>query len=95
MNDRHSIVTNNIFILKINSVENASAVNIGENYLYDWNNSAKYTQGFGSNYGDACDFLGLKSAIDDRDLIDSPSTYRKSYESIPREGLNELHADVY
>lgn len=31
----------NILMLKINSFENASAVNIGQNLLADWNNSDK------------------------------------------------------
>lgn len=37
----------NIFMLKINSFENASAVNIGQNLLADWNNSDKKSQGYG------------------------------------------------
>lgn len=77
MYGRPSIVTNNIYILKINSLENASAINIGENYLIDWNNSSKHTQGFGNNSGDDSGFLGLRAAIDDRDLIDAPSIFNK------------------
>ncbi|HET7657094.1 MAG TPA: hypothetical protein VFK37_02300, partial [Bacillales bacterium] len=45
-------VSINIFLFKINSFENASAVNIGENFLADWHNSSKKSQGFGQNFGD-------------------------------------------
>jgi len=67
----------NIFLLKINSFENASAVNIGQNLLADWNNSDKKTQGFGQNFGDESGFIGTKSCVDDRDQIDSPATFQK------------------
>ncbi len=62
----------NIFLFKINSFENASAVNIGENYLADWSNSDKKTQGFGQNFGDEGDFIATRSYVDDRDAIDNP-----------------------
>ncbi|RST76024.1 hypothetical protein D4T97_004315 [Siminovitchia acidinfaciens] len=65
----------NIYMLKINSFENASAVNIGQNLLANWNNSDKKTQGFGQNFGDDSAFLGPQSFIDDRDLVDSPATF--------------------
>lgn len=67
----------NIVLIKINSFENASAVNIGQNLLADWNNSDKKTQGYGQNFGDDSGFIGTKSCVDDRDLIDSPSTFQK------------------
>lgn len=96
MNDKPSIITNNIFYLKINSIENASALNIGENYLEDWNNSAKYSQGYGNNYGDDSDFVGLQGIIDDRDAIDSPSTFTKKRECTPKgRSLDELFTDEY
>lgn len=70
----------NIFMIKINSFENASAVNIGQNLLADWHNSDKKNQGYGQNFGDKSDFLGTRSVVDDRDQIDSPS----SFESYPK-----------
>jgi len=66
----------NIFLFKINSFENASAVNIGENFLADWNNSSKKNQGFGQNFGDESIFTS-RSGVDDRDLWDS-NTLQKS-----------------
>ncbi|GIN84959.1 hypothetical protein J6TS2_13450 [Heyndrickxia sporothermodurans] len=65
----------NIFLLKINSFENASAVNVGQNLLADWNNSDKKTQGFGQSSGDDGTFISPQSFVDDRDQIDSPSSY--------------------
>ena len=59
--------------MKINSIENASAVNVGQNYLADWYNSDKWNQGFGQNYGDESGIIGTKSFVDDSDMIDSPS----------------------
>ena len=95
MNNKPTIVTNNIFILKINAVENASAVNIGENYLQDWNNSSKHTQGFGHNYGDDSDFYGLQSKIDDRDLIDAPAIFNKNHSDEKGELDHELCSNEY
>lgn len=69
-------VVNNIFLLKINSVENASAVAIGQNLLVEWTNSDKRTQGYGQNYGDSSDFVGNNHLIDDKDLIDFPAATR-------------------
>ncbi|HET7627888.1 MAG TPA: hypothetical protein VFK44_05810 [Bacillales bacterium] len=66
-------VSINIFLFKINSFENASAVNIGENYLADWTNSSKKSQGFGQNFGDDSCFM-TRSSVDDRDLVDSPQS---------------------
>jgi hypothetical protein len=68
----------NIFVLKINSFENASAVNIGQNLLADWHNSDKKNQGFGQNTGDASNFIGTRSMIDDKDQIDCPSTFEST-----------------
>lgn len=68
-----SSIVINIFCLKINSVENASAVNIGQSLLADWSNSDKRNQGFGQNYGDESGFMGTRSFVDDSDMVDSPS----------------------
>lgn len=65
----------NIGIIKINSFENASAVNIGQNLLAEWYNSDKKNQGFGQNFGDKSEFSGTRSLVDDRDQIDSASSY--------------------
>ncbi|MDY0404984.1 hypothetical protein P5G51_005830 [Virgibacillus sp. 179-BFC.A HS] len=72
---KETSVNINIFILKINSFENASAVNVGQNVLADWNNSDKKVQGFGQNFGDRSEFLGPQSFIDDRDQVDSPASF--------------------
>ncbi len=63
----------NIFMFKINSFENASAVNVGQNFLADWNNTDKKNQGYGQNFGDDSGFFGTRSVVDDRDGIDMPS----------------------
>ena len=68
----------NIFMIKINSFENASAVNIGQNLLAEWHNSDKKNQGYGQNFGDKSGFIGNRSFVDDRDQIDSPSTFEST-----------------
>ncbi|ETI67930.1 hypothetical protein [Neobacillus vireti] len=68
----------NIFMIKINSFENASAVNIGQNLLADWHNYDKKNQGFGQNSADNSDFFGTRSFVDDRDQIDSPASFDSS-----------------
>jgi hypothetical protein len=70
----------NIFIFKINSFENASAVNVGENFLLDWQNSSKKNQGFGQNFGDDSMFSDTRSGVDDRDCFDS-NTHTESFRS--------------
>lgn len=73
-----STVINNIFILKINSIENASAVNVGQNFLAEWTNSDKRLQGYGQNYGDEASFVGNRHFVDDRDQVDSPALQRSA-----------------
>ncbi|WP_240675876.1 hypothetical protein [Ammoniphilus sp. CFH 90114] len=80
MDSNPTVIINNIYFIKINSFENASAFNIGENYLVDWSNSDKRNQGFGQNSGDTCDFLGTKSGVDDRDVFDSNAYPIKIYD---------------
>jgi hypothetical protein len=41
----------NINIIKVNSFENASAINVGQNLLADWHNSDKKKYGFRPKYG--------------------------------------------
>ncbi|MFD2671233.1 hypothetical protein [Marinicrinis sediminis] len=62
-------------MVKINSFENASAVNIGQNVLADWQNADKKNQGFGQSYGDESGFMGNRNQVDDRDQVDSPSSF--------------------
>ncbi|WEG13521.1 hypothetical protein PU629_03905 [Pullulanibacillus sp. KACC 23026] len=65
----------NIHIIKVNSFENASAINVGNNLLAEWQNSDKKTMGIGQNMGDDAAFLGTKSMVDDRDYMDSPASF--------------------
>lgn len=62
----------NIFLLKINSFENASSVCIGQNLLADWNNYDKKNQGYGQIFGDDSKIVGNRSLVDDRDGVDAP-----------------------
>lgn len=64
----------NIFNFKINSFENASAVNVGQNILADWHNSDKKNQGYGQNFGDGSAYTATRSMVDDRDGLDFPTT---------------------
>lgn len=73
----------NINIIKVNSFENASAINVGQNVLADWHNTDKKTMGLGQNMGDGSSFVGTKSFVDDRDLIDSPSLIESDPLPIP------------
>jgi hypothetical protein len=69
----------NINIIKVNSFENASAINIGQNLLADWHNSDKKNMGLGQNMGDGSAFLGTRSAVDDRDQIDSAASFESGH----------------
>ncbi|MEH7387585.1 hypothetical protein V7147_19595 [Bacillus sp. JJ1521] len=68
----------NIKIIKVNSFENASAINVGQNLLAEWHNSDKKNQGFGQNMGDDSDFFGTRSFVDDRDQLDSNSSFESA-----------------
>ncbi|WP_066370315.1 hypothetical protein [Neobacillus fumarioli] len=76
----------NIFMIKINSFENASAVNIGQNLLAEWYNSDKKNQGFGQNSADNSNIFGSRSFVDDRDQVDFPS----SFESCPAQNQEDI-----
>ncbi|MFM9279131.1 hypothetical protein [Paenibacillus jiagnxiensis] len=65
----------NINIIKVNSFENASAINVGQNLLAEWHNSDKKNMGLGQNMGDGADFLGTRSFVDDRDGADSNTAF--------------------
>lgn len=65
--------TINIFSIKVNNIENASAMNVGQNLLNDWKNNSKYNQGYGQLIGDGNEQKRVKSKVDDRDRIDAPS----------------------
>jgi hypothetical protein len=78
----------NIFILKINSFENASAVNIGQNFLAEWSNSDKRNQGYGQNSGDGVEFLEPRCFVDDKDGVDSPSFFHPTLQTIPDNNKN-------
>ncbi|WP_123043669.1 hypothetical protein [Cohnella candidum] len=70
-------------MIKVNSFENASAINVGQNLLAEWHNSDKKTMGLGQNMGDGAQFLGTRSFVDDRDCVDAPSTFVSDRVAIP------------
>jgi hypothetical protein len=65
--------TINIFSIKVNNVENASALNVGQNLLNDWKNNSKYNQGYGQLIGDGNDQSKVRSKVDDPDMLDAPT----------------------
>lgn len=73
----------NICMIKVNSFENASAINVGNNLLAEWQNSDKKNMGLGQNMGDNSSYLGTKSMVDDRDQIDSASSFESEWLPIP------------
>jgi len=77
----------NIQVIKVNSFENASAINVGQNLLAEWHNSDKKTMGIGQNMGDDTQFIGTKSFVDDRDVIDAPASFES--DRLPFSGAKE------
>ncbi|MBL0388278.1 spore germination protein [Tumebacillus sp. ITR2] len=65
--------TINIISIKVNNVENASALNVGQNLLHDWKNNAKFNQGYGQIIGDSNRQRNVKTRVDDPDVMDLPS----------------------
>jgi hypothetical protein len=84
----------NIFYVRINSIENGSAFNVGQSMLSDWYNSDKKNQGFGQSYGDETDFFSPQSFIDDRDQIDAPSQKNTLAKDSPKPLAKEVPPDV-
>jgi hypothetical protein len=62
----------NIFFLKINVIQDGSALNIGENHLTDWNSFSKTNAGTGSLYGDRGEMDSGDIFLQDPDLVDTP-----------------------
>ncbi|WP_155994981.1 hypothetical protein [Tuberibacillus calidus] len=77
----------NICMIKVNSFENASAINVGNNLLAEWHNSDKKNMGLGQNMGDGSSFLGTRSMVDDRDQIDSASSFESEW--LPMPGIQD------
>ncbi|MBY0121672.1 hypothetical protein [Bacillus sp. S/N-304-OC-R1] len=72
-----------INIIKVNSFENASAINVGNNLLAEWHNSDKKNMGLGQNMGDGSNFFGTNSMVDDRDQIDSAASFESEWLPMP------------
>lgn len=68
-----------IQVIKVNSFENASAINVGQNLLAEWHNSDKKNMGIGQNMGDGAEFLGTRSFVDDRDQVDSAAAFESEF----------------
>ncbi|WP_303982027.1 hypothetical protein [Niallia circulans] len=75
----------NIYMIKVNSFENASAINVGQNLLAEWHNSDKKNMGYGQNFGDGSNFLGTTNYVDDRDQLDSNATFDSTARLIDKE----------
>jgi hypothetical protein len=67
-----SILSPNFFIgtIKINSVEGASCINLGNNFPTNFTNHKKHNQGFGNVSGNDNKLDGLKNVVSDPDFID-------------------------
>lgn len=63
----------NIWSIKVNGMENSSALNIGTNILLGFESHSKTTMGNGRVTGDYGVLPSLFTAVDDRDLIDTPA----------------------
>ncbi|WP_274365281.1 hypothetical protein [Paenibacillus thermotolerans] len=83
MTDPSPRIVINIHIIKVNSFENASAINVGQNLLAEWHNSDKKTMGWGQNMGDDSAFCATRSFVDDRDQFDSISTFDAGRTPLP------------
>jgi ABC-type lipopolysaccharide export system ATPase subunit len=56
--------------IRIGTIEGASAVNMGNNLLSDFQSQKKHNQGLGSITGDHNQIEGLRSLLHDPDFID-------------------------
>jgi hypothetical protein len=56
--------------IRIGSVENASCINMGNNWPTAFESHQKLTQGFGSISGDRNLIAGIRSLLNDSDFLD-------------------------
>ncbi|MDH5163759.1 hypothetical protein [Heyndrickxia oleronia] len=66
-------VTINFQTLKVNSLDHSAVLNMGTNQYLDVFVSYKRNQGIGEQNGDFVHMLLPVSAVDDSDVLDSPS----------------------
>ncbi|GIO16368.1 hypothetical protein J19TS2_59230 [Cohnella xylanilytica] len=57
--------------IRIGSVENASCINMGNNWPTAFESHQKLTQGFGSVSGDRNLVSGIRSLLNDSDVLDA------------------------
>ncbi|MCC3373111.1 hypothetical protein [Cohnella sp. REN36] len=57
--------------IRIGSVENASCINMGNNWPSGFESHQKLTQGFGSVSGDRNLVAGIRSLLNDSDFLDT------------------------
>ncbi len=62
----------NIWSIKVNGMENSSALNIGTNILLGFESHSKTTYGNGRVTGDHGVLPSWITWVDDRDLVDTP-----------------------
>lgn len=75
-------------MIKVNGIESSSAFAVGTNLLVGFGSQSKSLNGGSSVTGDHGSLPSLFSAIDDRDLIDTPSwQFNDGPESLPVGGL--------
>lgn len=61
----------NIGTIRIHSIENASTMNIGKNWVREFDNKAKSMQGLGEISGANSSFPNTENYIEDPDFIDT------------------------
>lgn len=83
----------NISMIKISMVQNASAVNIGKNLLFDWDSHSKTNQGLGNISGDKNRLEHLVNHVEDPDKIDLFSQQEQA--SHPNEDMHKLVASFF
>lgn len=75
--------------IRVDSIEGASALNIGNNWPTNFQSYKKHNQGFGTIKGDRNEIHGARTLLNDPDLLDAFG----SVEQIP-EWLRELLMNV-
>ncbi|TJY44059.1 hypothetical protein E5161_01285 [Cohnella pontilimi] len=79
--------------IRIGSVENASCINMGNNWPTAFENHQKLTQGFGSVSGDRNLVAGIRSLLSDSDFVDMLNLSDSEVPDWLR-GILSGHADI-
>lgn len=79
--------------IRIGSVEGASCVNLGNNSPSGFQSHKKHNQGFGNVGGDHNQIRGLRSTLEDNDMLDMQNGLEEEIPAWVRQSIRDAAAE--